>query len=93
MLPRTLKFKVGFYLAVTLTATLAAFAVVVIRHQRIELLEAAAGHATQLSDVVIRSTRFAMLNNQPEYVHSILQDVARQGAIDRVRIYNKDVAF
>ena len=90
MLPRTLKFKVGFYLAVTLTATLAAFAVVVIRHQRIELLEAAAGHATQLSDVVIRSTRFAMLNNQPEYVHSILQDVARQGAIDRVRIYNKD---
>jgi len=90
VLPRTLKFKVGFYLAVTLTATLAAFAVVVIRHQRIELLEAAAGHATQLSDVVIRSTRFAMLNNQPEYVHSILQDVARQGAIDRVRIYNKD---
>jgi len=90
VLPRTLKFKVGFYLAVTLTATLAAFAVVVIRHQRIELLEAAAGHATQLSDVVIRSTRFAMLNNQPEYVHSILQDVARQEAIDRVRIYNKD---
>jgi two-component system NtrC family sensor kinase len=90
MLPTTLRSKVGFSLAVTLTATLLVFAFLVVRQERVQLLETAAGHVTQLSDVVIRSTRFAMLNNQPEYVHSILQDVARQEAIARVRIYSKE---
>ncbi len=90
MLPKTLKFKVGLYLAVTLTATLLLFAVFAVRHERGNLLQAAAGHANQLSDVVIRSTRFAMLMNQPEYVHSIIEDVARQENIDKVRIYSKE---
>ena len=60
MFPRTLKFKVGFYLAIILTTTLLAFAFLVVRHERVQLLETAAAHVTQLSDVVIRSTRFAM---------------------------------
>ena len=90
MFPATLKFKVGFYLATTLTATLLAFAVLVVRHERGELLAAATAHVNQLSDVVIRSTRFAMLKNQPDHVHNILQDVARQGTIEKARIYSKE---
>ena len=90
MFPATLKFKVGFYLATTLTATLLAFAVLVVRHERGELLAAATAHVNQLSDVVIRSTRFAMLKNQPDHVHNILQDVARQGSIEKARIYSKE---
>ncbi len=86
---KTLRFKVGLYLAVTLTATLLLFAVLVVRHERNELLQAAAAHVNQLSDVVIRSTRFAMLKNQPDHVHSIIQDVARQN-IGKVRIYSKE---
>ncbi len=86
----TLRLKVAAYLAVTLTATLLLFAVLVVRHERSELLNAAAEHVNLLSDVITRSTRFAMLNNRPDYVHSIIQDVALQERIDRVRIFSKE---
>ncbi len=90
MLPRSLRFRVGFYVALALLATLLAFAVLMVRQQRTAVLEAAEAHVTQLSDVIIRSTRFAMLQNQPEYVHRIIFDVARQDKIDRVRIFSKE---
>jgi two-component system, NtrC family, sensor kinase len=90
MVGSTLKFRVSLYLAVTLTATLLLFAVLVVRHEREELLEAAAAHVNQLSDVIIRSTRFAMLKNQPDHVHNIIEDVARHEDIARVRIFSKD---
>ena len=90
MVAKTLKFRVSLYLAVTLTATLLIFAVLVVRHERKQLLEAAAAHVNQLSDVIIRSTRFAMLKNQPDHVHSIIEDVARHENISKVRIYSKD---
>ena len=77
-------------LGVTLTATLAAFAVLVVRQERAQLLAAAGEHVTQLSDVIARSTRFAMMQARPDYVHNIIMDVARQESIDRVRIFNKD---
>jgi two-component system, NtrC family, sensor kinase len=86
----SLKFKVGLYLMITLTGTLLLFALLVVRNERQELLRAAASHVNQLSDVIIRSTRFAMLNNNPEYVHSIIQDVARQEKITKVRIFSKE---
>jgi len=89
-MPASLRFKVGLYLMVTLTATLLLFALLVVRNERQELLRAAASHVNQLSDVIIRSTRFAMLNNNPEYVHSIIQDVARQEKISKVRIFSKE---
>jgi len=90
MLPRSLRFKVGFYVALALMATLLLFAVLVVRQQRNALLESAQRHVTQLSEVITRSTRFAMLQNQPEYVHRIILDVARQENIDRVRIFSKE---
>jgi len=90
MLPQSLRFKVGFYVALALMATLLLFAVLVVRQQRNALLESAQDHVTQLSEAITRSTRFAMLQNQPEYVHRIIQDVARGGNIDRVRIFSKE---
>lgn len=90
MLPQSLRFKVGFYVALALMATLLLFAALVVRQQRNALLESAQDHVTQLSEAITRSTRFAMLQNQPEYVHRIIQDVARGGNIDRVRIFSKE---
>ena len=90
MLPNSLRFKVGFTLAIGLTAVLLPFAAVLVKLGQDALLEAAATHVSQLSEIVIRSTRFAMLKNQPDYVHSILADVARQEKIDRVRIFSKE---
>jgi two-component system NtrC family sensor kinase len=89
-MPKTLKFRVGLYLALALTATLLVFIVLLLRHQRDERLEMAVNHVTQLSGVITRSTRFAMLQNQAYYVHRIIQDVATQDGIERIRMFNKD---
>ena len=90
MLPKTLKFKMGFYVALALAATLLLFTVLVIVHQRNEFLDEASTRVGQLSEVIKRSTRFAMLQNQADSVHRIIRDVASQDGIDRVRIFSKE---
>ena len=90
MLPQTLKFKVGFYVAIALTAAMLVFTALVIKHQRDQLLQEAADHVTQISEVITRSTRYAMLQNQPDYVLRIIQDVGRQENIAKVRILSKE---
>ena len=90
MRSQTLKFKVVFYLALALTLAMLAFTLLVVRHQRDELLREAESHVGQISDVIKKSTRFAMLSNQPTYVDSIIRDVGNQGSIEKVRILSKD---
>jgi len=90
MRSKTLKFKIVFYLALALTLAMLVFSVLVVRHQRDELLREAVSHVAQISDVIKKSTRFAMLTNQPTYVDSIIRDVGNQGSIEKVRILSKD---
>lgn len=90
MRPVSLKLKIGVFLAITLTVAMLLFTVLVVRHSRQELLQEATGHVSQLSEVIMRSTRFAMLQNQPAYVGQIIQDVGNQKNIEKVRILNKD---
>lgn len=90
MRPQSLKFRVGVYLAIALTAAMAVFIGLVIQYQRAELIAQAAGHVAQISEVISKSTRFAMLQNRPAYVDRILHDVVNQAGIDRVRIFSKD---
>jgi two-component system NtrC family sensor kinase len=89
-MPKTLKVKIALYLAVGLAAVLALYTVLMIRQQRQDLLDTAVAHVMQLSDAIIRSTNFMMLQNQPYYVHRIIADVARDKDIDRVRIFSKN---
>jgi two-component system NtrC family sensor kinase len=86
----SLKFKVGFYLVMALTLAVFVFALLVVRNNREELLQQAIRHSTQLSDVLIKSTRFAMLQNKPSHVSKIIEDVAAQQNINKVRILSKD---
>jgi two-component system NtrC family sensor kinase len=88
--PRTLKFKVVLYLAIALTVAMLVFTLLVVRHQRNGLLAEAETHVAQISEVIKRSTRFAMLANRPAYVDSIIQDVGSQGSIEKVRVLSKD---
>jgi len=90
MRPLSLKLKVFISLAVALTVVMLLFTVLVVRHTRDQLLREAVSHVNQLSEVIIRSTRFAMLQNQPSYVNSIIQDVGDAASIDKVRILSKD---
>ena len=90
MRSNTLKFKVVFYLAIALTLAMLVFIALVVRHQREELLREAVNHVGQISDVIKKSTHFAMLANQPAYVDSIIKDVGSHGNLVKVRILAKD---
>src|ERR1039457_3782694 len=90
MRSRTLKFKVVFYQAIALTLAMLVFSLLVVRHLRDELMQEAVSHVAQISEVIKKSTRFAMLTNQPTYVDSIIRDVGNQGSIEKVRILSKD---
>ncbi|MBX3702505.1 MAG: HAMP domain-containing protein [Steroidobacteraceae bacterium] len=88
--PRTLQLKVGLYLAIAVTIALLAFTLLVVRQQREQLEREAASRVTQLSEMITRSTRFAMLLNQPEHVHQIIKAVGSHRSIDRIRIFSKE---
>jgi two-component system NtrC family sensor kinase len=90
VITHSLRFKVGFYLAVALSVAVLLFTIMVVRNNREELLQEAISHAGQLSEVVIKSTRFAMLQNQPSHVGRIIADVGAHKDIDRVRILSKN---
>lgn len=85
----SLKFKVSVYLSVLLIAGFSVFTWSLARQQREDLLETAVDHILQLSDAVVRSTNFMMMEDKPDYVHQIILDVAREKNIDRIRIFSK----
>jgi two-component system NtrC family sensor kinase len=90
MQPKTLKFKIVLYLAVGLSAAMLLFTGLVALFLYNEILGKVSDHVTQLSEVISKSTRFAMLQNQPDYVDRIIHDVVNQQKIDRVRILSKE---
>jgi two-component system NtrC family sensor kinase len=89
-LPRTLKFKVSFHLAIALTLAVGIFTILITRHHRHQLFQEAVSAVGQLSEVITKSTRFAMLQNQRATVYRIIQDVGGQEGIERVRVLGKD---
>lgn len=90
MIRDSIKFKVGFYMVIALTIAVILFTYMMIRNNRQVLLEQANSHATQLSDMFLRSSRFAMLADEPAYVRDIVRNVAALEDIDKVRILSKD---
>ena len=90
MWPQTLKFKVILYLTIGLSVAMLLFTGVVAWFLHNQILGKVSDHVMQLSEVITKSTRFAMLQNEPAYVDQIIHDVAAQEKIDRVRILSKD---
>lgn len=87
---QTLKLKVVLYLAIALSAAMLLFIGLVAWFLHEEILDKVSDDVTQLSEVITKSTRFAMLQNQPFYVDQIIHDVANQEKIDRVRVLSKE---
>src|SRR5450631_3175897 len=90
MQSQTLKFKVVLYLAIALSAAMLTFTGLVGWFLYNEVVSKVSEHVVQLSEVISKSTRFAMLQNQPTYVDRIIHDVAEKGNIDRVRILSSE---
>lgn len=89
-LPRTLKVKVVVHLALGLTAAVILFTFLNIRHHRRQLLNEAFDAVSQLSDVITKSTRFAMLQNQRSTVYQIVRNVGSEKRIANVRVLSKE---
>ena len=90
MSPRSLKFKVSLYLTLVLVAVMLLFVLLLVRQERDEQLRTLVTHMDQLSQVIARSTRYAMLLDEPDIVEKIIEDIGKQDGIQRVRVLRKD---
>jgi two-component system NtrC family sensor kinase len=90
MSPRSLKFKVSLYLILVLASVMGLFVALLVKQERDEQLRTLVTHMAQLSQVIERSTRHAMLLDQPDIVDKIIEDVGKQEGIRRVRVLRKD---
>lgn len=89
MRPTSLKGKVTLYLSAALAGVMVLFVVLLVQQRREEQLSMLVTHMAQLSQVIARSTRYAMLLDEPEIVDKIIQDIGRQEGIRRVRVLRK----
>jgi two-component system, NtrC family, sensor kinase len=90
MFPRSLKAKVSLYLTTVLVAVMGIFVALLVQQEREEQLRTLVTHMTQLSEVIARSTRHAMLLDEPDIVDKIIQDIGKQQGIQRVRVLRKN---
>jgi two-component system NtrC family sensor kinase len=90
MSPRSLKFKVSLYLTLVLVAVMMLFVLLLVQQERGEQLRTMVTHMEQLSQVIARSTRHAMLLDEPDIVDKIIEDIGKQEGIQRVRVLRKD---
>lgn len=87
---QNLRVKVGLYLAIALSPAMILFPYLIVNHNQEHLQGEIAGHVMQISDVIVKSTRYAMLLNERDFAEKIIQDIGKQKGIDRVRILSKD---
>jgi two-component system, NtrC family, sensor kinase len=90
MSPKSLKFKVSLYLTLVLVAVMMLFVLLLVQQERGEQLRTTVTHMEQLSQVIARSTRHAMMLDEPDVVDKIIEDIGKQDGIQRVRVLRKD---
>ncbi|HEY5634221.1 MAG TPA: ATP-binding protein [Burkholderiaceae bacterium] len=90
MLRERLRLKVSVYLAIALSPAIILFPFFIVTHQQERVQAEVARHATQISEIVVKSTRYAMLLNRRDMAEKIVLDIGGQEGLERVRILNKD---
>jgi hypothetical protein len=90
MFRNNLKLKVSLYLILAMSPALVLLPFLIVRNQQTYLQQEIARHVTQIAEVIVKSTRYAMLLNQREIAEKIIEDVGRQAGIERVRVLTKD---
>ncbi len=53
------------------------------------IIKDSVGHATNLTDTVLKSTQYAMLKSDRETLAAIINNVGEQKGVDHIRIFNK----
>lgn len=90
MRQQKLRVKVGLYLAIALSPALVLVPYLIVNHNQEHLQGEIAGHVMQISELIVKSTRYAMLLNERDFADKIVQDIGKQKGIERVRILSKD---
>lgn len=90
MLKRNIKLEVGLYLVIALSAAMVLFTILIVKYQQEDLLAEVSRHVMQISEVIVKSTRYAMLLNKRDIAEKIIEDIGKQKGIERVRVISKD---
>lgn len=90
MFRNSLKVRFSLYMLLALSPGLVLLPYVIVKHQQEHLQTEISRHVTQIAEVIVKSTRYAMLVNQRDIAGKIIEDVGRQAGIERVRILTKD---
>ena len=86
----SLRVRVSLYLFIALSAAVIVFTLFIIDHRREDMQLEVARHVTQISDVIVASTRYTMLVNERDIAGKIIEDIGKQKGIERVRVISKD---
>lgn len=90
MRPINLKLKVSLYLFTALSAAMVLFTILILKHRQENILEVVSGHVIQVAEVIVASTRYAMLVNQRDIAEKIINDISKEKGIERVRVLTAD---
>jgi two-component system NtrC family sensor kinase len=90
MFQNNFKAKFSLYMLLALSPGLVLLPYVIVTHQQEHLQTEISRHVAQIAEVIVKSTRYAMLVNQRDITEKIIEDVGRQAGIERVRILTKD---
>jgi two-component system NtrC family sensor kinase len=85
-----LNLKVSLSLGVALASAMSAFILLIIDHQSKEIESEISRHVAQISDVVVKSTRYAMLVNKRDIAEKIIADIGKQDGIEHLRVISAD---
>jgi two-component system NtrC family sensor kinase len=86
----SLRNKVSLYLILALSPALVLLPYVNGEYHKRDLQQEIARQTTQIAELIVKSTRYAMLVNEQGIVEQIIGDIGRQAGIERVRVLNKD---
>jgi two-component system, NtrC family, sensor kinase len=82
--------KLILLLVVSMTLAIAVLGYVNIRLHRMQLENSTVAAAQRISDVIERSTSYHMLRNDREGMYNIINTIAREPGIVRIRVFNKE---
>ncbi len=86
----SLSFKLSFSVGLIIFLAVAAASWLQLSQQHAQALAQARGDVEGFAETVRRATFWSMLRNERDSLHRIVQDVAQQAHIERVRVFNKE---
>ncbi len=87
--PQKISFRLVVAVGLTAILCIGAYALVIVNSMARDLESEVERHANQLSETVKYGTREDMLHNQRDRIHRLIQNMASQPGIHRIRVLNK----